>query len=406
MVTDKRDHPVSGLQQSDFTVFEDDKPQRIVWFSKSFDETVEAASASPASASNRGTGGTIGTRGPDSPTRTYLVCVDTLHSSLGNMTQARHALRKFFEKEQDADAQYALMSLGRQISVIQDSTRDASGVVSALGSKKFQSSMMDSEASSIALDADRLRDMLTGFSPQACTTRTAGVRGPNPDYCSDMERRVRTYIGTSSERTAVLTRDFLAELRSLIKAMANMPTKRTLILISDGFNLVPGRELYGIAAAYFPNDPEWRMSNRDTQNELNELLRMAQRDNVVMYALDSRGVYTPAANGLGDASHRGDGYATSGLAMQEMMRDEGRVAWENGNAMAELAGGTRGLYFHDNNDLLTGLRKAFNDERERYVLAYVPTNEAADAGYRKIRVEVKGKDLRVHAKAGYWATPN
>ena len=75
---------------------------------------------------------------PDSPSRTYLVSVDTLHSSFGNIAQARRALTKFFAREHDAKAQYALMNLSRQIDVIQDSTRDPSLVLSALGSKKFQ----------------------------------------------------------------------------------------------------------------------------------------------------------------------------------------------------------------------------------------------------------------------------
>ncbi len=39
------------------------------------------------------------------------------------------------------------------------------------------------------------------------------------------------------------------------------------------------------------------------------------------------------------------------------------------------------------------------------MLAYVPTNDASDGKYRKIKVEVKNGDkLRVSAKAGYWAT--
>jgi VWFA-related protein len=266
--------------------------------------------------------------------------------------------------------------------------------------------MVDSEASSIARDSERLRAMLVGFSPQACSTPAVRQQGTIPDNCSDMKRRVRLFINASAERTAVLTRAFIAELRAIINAMASMPTKRTLVLISDGFDLVPGRELYGIASAYFPNDGEWRINERESQTELKGLLRMAQRNDVIVYALDSRGLYTPAASGLGDASQRGDGYWTSGLAMQEMTRDEDRVAWQNGSAMAQLASATGGIYFHNNNNLLAGIRKAFNDERERYVLAYAPENEVMDGGYRKIRVEVKGKDLRAHAKTGYWAAGN
>ena len=92
--------------------------------------------------------------------------------------------------------------------------------------------------------------------------------------------------------------------------------------------------------------------------------------------------------------------------MDEMMQNEGTIAWENGSAMAQLAAATGGLYFHNNNNLLAGLRRAFDDGRQRYLLAYSPSNPNADGKYRKIRVILKDKNLRVQAKTGYWATGN
>jgi VWFA-related protein len=198
-----------------------------------------------------------------------------------------------------------------------------------------------------------------------------------------------------------MTRTFIQELKNIITATAEMPTGRTLILISDGFNLVPGRELYGIASAYFPDVPEFRFSERDEQPELDEWLRVAQKSNVVVYGLDSRGVYTPASTGLGDAASAGYGDAPQTPALGQMI--EGTIAWENGSAMAQLARATGGMYFHNNNDLLAGIRRAFNDERERYVIAYTPLNAVMDGRYRGISVVVKNRNLKVYAKSGYWA---
>jgi VWFA-related protein len=264
-------------------------------------------------------------------------------------------------------------------------------VLSALASKKFQSSIVDGESSDIVSQADTLRKMLNGEIPIPSL---------------DLKHQVQMFIASRAERTAILTRTFQQELKSIIASMASMPTERTLILISDGFNLVPGRELVGIARAYFPDDPEFRFTERDTQPQLDELLRLAQKHNVIVYALDSRGLSPPASTGLGDASHTGDSSSTHMRALHEMMKDEDTVAWENGSAMAQLAAATGGIYFHDNNDLLAGLHRAFDDERERYVIAYAPSNDSVDGKYRKIRVEVKDKRLRVHAKTGYWATGN
>lgn len=390
LVTNKHGHPISDLQRSDFTVFEDGVPQQILAFSKTYSASLDAFNL-PASG-GRHANPTVKI-GPNSPIRNYLVCVDTLHSNLGDVDGAQHALTKFFRKERDPKAQYALMILGRNIEVIQDATRDPSAILSALKSKKFQSGVADGEASNIPFQAEQLQRMLKGTSPEAC-------KGVNA--CMALKRRVRSYIDKSANRTALLTRDFLRELTSIINAMASMPTERTLILISDGFNLAPGEELYGIASAYFPDDPEWRMNPRQTQPMLDEILRLAEKDNVVVYGLDSHSVYAPSAEFLG-ASHEGDPYGRSQGAVQMMMTTEAAIAYQNGSALAQLASATGGIYFENHNRLLGGLQRAFNDERVRYLIAYSPSNQTADGHYRKIRVAVKGKKLRVYAKAGYWA---
>lgn len=119
VVTDKSGHPVSNLKASDFVVFEDEIPQRIVAFSKTYDPALEISNLPPLrNPTVRRDSVSPARIGPDSPTRTYLVCVDTLHSNLGNVAQARRALIKFFQHEHDEKAQYALMNLSRQIDVI------------------------------------------------------------------------------------------------------------------------------------------------------------------------------------------------------------------------------------------------------------------------------------------------
>lgn len=410
VVTDKHGRPVSGLKQSDFAVSEDNVPQHIVAFSKTYDASLEMANLPDMSniATRSSEVAMAGKVGPDSPTRTYLVCVDTLHSSLSDLVQARRALTKFFQSEYDGKAQYALMNLTRQIEVIQDSTRDSSLVLAALGSKRFQSSIVDSEASSIAFDSKSLRRMLKRYDPRICSNIPGTpAHGPISDDCPGIKRKVEMFIAARAERTAILTRIFLQELKNIISVMAGMPTARTLILISDGFTLVPGRELYGIASAYFPDVAQFRFSQRDAQPQLDELLRLAQKSNVVVYGLDSRGVYTPASTGLGDAASEGYGDGPRMRALSQMMSNEDTIAWENGSAMAQLARATGGMYFHGNNDLLTGIRRAFNDERERYVIAYTPSNALMDGKYRRITVAVRNRNhLRVYAKTGYWATGN
>jgi len=52
------------------------------------------------------------------------------------------------------------------------------------------------------------------------------------------------------ERT--LTTGFLREFRALISQLARARDRRTVVLISDGFGIEPGREAYALMNAYFP----------------------------------------------------------------------------------------------------------------------------------------------------------
>jgi VWFA-related protein len=82
------------------------------------------------------------------------------------------------------------------------------------------------------------------------------------------------------------------------------------------------------------------------------------------------------------------------------------VAFDNGSALSQLAKASGGLYLHDSNDLPKSFREALQDNRETYILAYVPTNPAQDGKFRQIAVTLtNGNGLMVRAKSGYWAEP-
>jgi len=132
-----------------------------------------------------------------------------------------------------------------------------------------------------------------------------------------------------------------------------------------------------------------------------EVIRLATARDVVFYTLDSRGLYTSVGGGY-DAC--GEYQMTRIMVLPpEIQQEKETLAIENQAAMAELAAATGGVFFHNSNDLLGGMRQAFADGREYYLLAYVPTNTAANGKFREIKVQIKGKDVVVRAKRGYWA---
>ena len=129
---------------------------------------------------------------------------------------------------------------------------------------------------------------------------------------------------------------------------------------------------------------------------LSPIFRIATAGNVPIYTIDSRGLYTSPSL---DAS-RGGTSAALAPAVDRTLND---IATDQGMTLSEIAAATGGTAFHNSNDLFPGLKRAFADGREYYMLAYVPANETPDGKFRKIAVTVRDNKAVVSAKRGYWA---
>lgn len=398
VVTDKQGHYVTDLKPSDFKVFENGTLETIVAFYADNSGTTPAVAA-PSKPAPPAADAKTAPPQPEptaNPKRTYLILIDTLHSSFGNFSYVRKALTKFFEGEHSPDSRYSLMTVGRDIEVVQDSTPDPALILAALRSKQFQKSILQTETTNTSAELSQFTGLVTAYCA-AC-----GCQGITPSVeaelaCPQLMSRVRSTLIRVPERNYVLAENFLQQMKRVVDAMAGMPTARTVIFLSDGFNRFPGQELYGILQAAMPNERSFSFNPRDTQAELDAILRKAVRYDVKFYTLDSRGLYNSFTGSSLDASN-------GGISSAAMDHQALATAHENTDALSELAHQTGGLFFENNNDLLKGIRRAFSDGRQYYTLAYVPVDKDFDGKYRTIHVEVKGKAMIVHAKPGYWAT--
>jgi tetratricopeptide (TPR) repeat protein len=124
VVTDGEGHHLTGLTQADFQVFEDGVEQQITAFS------VEHPGLSEAGVPARGNPSPAPSPARQSPLllskprRTYMVLIDTLHTSFNNLAAAREALVKLFRQERSADSQYVVVSLGVSPEMILNVTSD------------------------------------------------------------------------------------------------------------------------------------------------------------------------------------------------------------------------------------------------------------------------------------------
>jgi VWFA-related protein len=71
--------------------------------------------------------------------------------------------------------------------------------------------------------------------------------------------------------------------------------------------------------------------------------------------------------------------------------------------MAELADGTGGTYFHNNNELESGLKDLANGPEYRYLLEISLQDVKPNGAYHALKVEVDRRDVKLQARHGYFA---
>jgi len=164
----------------------------------------------------------------------------------------------------------------------------------------------------------------------------------------------------------------LNTLDALIRKMETMSGQRSIVLISPGFQV-------------FDNH-RWEESN---------LFERALRANVVINALDVRGLYT----NIVDASERVNGGSV--IAKGKFKREEALTARAT---LAETAANTGGRFYENSNDLDDGLAKLAAAPEYIYVLGFNPQDLKPDGRYHPLKVSLKSaKGFTIEARRGYYA---
>ena len=426
VVTDKKGHPVSGLRTSDFRITEDGVEQEIVAFTREVAPSTPAAAAAPAS-----TTAATGAPGPSnfpaaasgSPGETWVFCVDALHTDFASLVRAKTAIDKALDRGSSAGGQFVLLTIGRRLRVFQPATRDAALIRAKVNSKEFANLPAESDSPQITAAVSEIRKRMDLYCSGCPCGRDAGNRH---DTCDVERQQIRHDLDARSEQFAAFDKEFLGELRSVVQELARLDGRRNLLFISTGFSLMPGRELFATAGAYLPNSPYLKFDPvHNLQGLLDQSLKIAAAQNIVVNTIDARGSYSPAARpgGLLDASNAAPGSTgrqevlarrdttnamRGGSLLEETDSKWSSVEIDNGSVLSQLAKASGGVYFHDNNDLQKGLREALDDRRETYVIAYVSKNLAQDGKFRQIAVTLSSAHAKtgsvvLRAKSGYWA---
>ncbi|WP_239493271.1 VWA domain-containing protein [Luteitalea sp. TBR-22] len=185
----------------------------------------------------------------------------------------------------------------------------------------------------------------------------------------------------------------LGGLRLLVKAMADPPGRKSVVLFSEGLLLT-----------------------RDLEGDFERLIAEANRANVSFYIINSAGLTTvsdeyrasqqiqSAAKTMLDC----DPSVSVCSAISGLDRGEGpdtnARSFDQTAGLSRLAQDTGGTFVRNRNDFDVVLRRMQDDRRHHYLLTYASTNPTLDGTFRPLKVQVRRRGTSVSARRGFVAS--
>ena len=339
---------VLGLKQSDFTVLENGKAQKISDFdfeSVDMAKPLNEATISGLASSAQGKTATSGVRPEDLKDHRLIVFFFDLTSMQPeDLDRSVDAAKEFLtHKMQPADL-IALVSLDTELKGDQDFTSDKSLLTGKIG--MYNGTEGDAFAQGANANSNQVEDA-SGYTPD------------------------------ESEYNDINTDRELFALKAISKSLERINQKKSLLYFSGGLS----------------------RDGIENQASLRSAINAAVRANLSIYSLDTRGLQ--AVSPLGDASTgslRGTG-AYNGGAIQNNFN----ANFASQETLTTLSVDTGGKAFLDNNDFSPAFAQIQRDTSAYYVIGFHSTDTARDGRFRKLTVKVNRPGVKLEYRPGYYA---
>lgn len=369
MVFDKQGRFVEGLRPDDFELSVEGRPTPLSFFERVATAPPSPSTSSPAPAGVRSTKGVPSPnveRGP-AGARTIIFFADDRHLSFESRKRARDLIYHFIEKELTDEDTAAVVSSSGRVGFLQQFTDNRAVLreaASRLGDDKNREDgdrMIPPMTEIEALLIDRHDQQVT--NEFAALIMAEGLAVSEEDAVLQARSRARNVL----QRASTVARNTYQTLEQVVRKSAQMPGRKIVILISDGFLL--------------------DSFNTDSSDRLRRVTDAAARANAVVYTFDAKGLdATPPKNWTG-----------AGFRVKS---DERFMMQEPLAAIAEQTGGR---LYKNRNDMRPDISKSLAEASRYYLLAWRPDPELRGKDkFRRIDVKVKGRpELTVRLQNGY-----
>jgi VWFA-related protein len=354
-VKDKNGKPIEGLKASDFTVFEDGKPQKVSVFefqklsgdpepppTLTLSDQLKLPEA-PKTSITAETPGQVQYHNK----RLLVLFLDFSSMGIPEQLRAQEAAQQYLDKQITKDDLVAVMLYTSMINVLSDFTGD--------------------------------REVLSNIISNLPIGEMSELAGLADTGADDSEDTGAAFVADETEFNIFNTDQKLAAIEQASRMLSALPEKKALIYFAAGVSKT------GI----------------DNQAQLEASINAAVKANLAIYPIDTRGLMAdPPGGGASKAASRGTGvYTGSAYNTQRAGINDSQ------ETLATLAADTGGKVFLDSNDIAAGITQAQQDMKSYYLIGYYSTNSAEDGKYRKISVKLNDKSInaKLEHRPGYYA---
>jgi VWFA-related protein len=398
VVTNREGKLVGDLKREDFQLLEDGVPQQLSHFAVG--TSTRPATWLTAERPRRNPSEATLVQPVEVPNRYVVLAVDDIHIAPENLAYAKQMLQRFLREQMTSGDQVAVATTTGALGLLQQFTNERPVIERAINRLTSQQRsattafdiprITDYQAELIDIgdqDATELavQEILRNENPQQAGPPRGGRSQPgqiNEGGMSPRERaasQARSRARMIVNENAHFTQATLSTLENLIRSLRDLPGRKLMVLLSDGF-FMGG-------------------SSGNKSLDIRRVTDAATRAGVVIYAMDTRGLY--ATNPAGDASQP-SGFEQALPGARSRIESSGLEARRNG--LNALARDTGGFPVFDTNDFSVGLKRILADNETYYVLAWEPEQSYRDGRFRKIEVKLLGHpELKVRTRKGYFA---
>ena len=354
-VRDKSGKPVEGLKQSDFTVSEDGKPQKIQVFE--FQKlSMELEPPPQVSLSDQ-------LKLPEAP-KTVITA-----EAPGQVQYHNKRLLVFF-------FDFSSMGIPEQLRA-QEAANDY--LKNRITKDDMVAILLYTSVMQVKTDFTNDREVLAGIIKSLPIGEMAEMADLADTGDENNEDTGAAFVADETEFNIYNTDRKLAAIESASRMLAALPEKKALLYFAGGL----------------------AKTGVDNQAQLEASINAAVKANVNIYPIDTRGLMAdPPGGGATKAASRGAGIFNGSVYNSQ------RAQINNSQeTLATLAADTGGKAFLDSNDIGDGIVQAQEQMPSYYVIGYYATNTAEDGKFRRISVKLNGSlSAKLEHRQGYFAS--